>query len=53
VGRLENILGPLFVAYLYTNYGYTSVFVYIATAWIVVALTVGIFGPRTSQRSVG
>ena len=53
VGRLVNILGPLFVAFLFTNYGYTSVFVYIATTWVVVALTVGIFGPRTSQRSVG
>jgi putative MFS transporter len=48
VGRLANIVGPLIVAYLFTRYGMTSVFVYIAASWVVVALAVGLFGPATS-----
>ena len=47
IGRLANAFGPLFVAFLYTNYGYTSVFVYIAICWSMVALLVGSLGPRT------
>lgn len=47
VGRLANGFGPLLIAFLYTRYGYTSVFVYIAACWLVVAITVSIFGPRT------
>jgi MFS transporter, putative metabolite:H+ symporter len=47
VGRLANAFGPFAVAALYANYGYSSVFVYIATSWILVAAAVGIFGPLT------
>jgi MFS transporter, putative metabolite:H+ symporter len=50
VGRLANVFGPLFVALLFTRYGYTSVFVYIATCWVLVAVTVGGFGPRTKGK---
>jgi putative MFS transporter len=50
VGRLANIVGPLIVAYLFTQYGITSVFVYIAASWVVVALAVGLFGPATGLR---
>jgi putative MFS transporter len=50
IGRLANIVGPLIVAYLFSRYGITSVFLYIAGAWIVVALAVGLFGPATSER---
>src|SRR5262249_48252351 len=49
VGRLANIVGPLIVAYLFSQYGITSVFLYIAGAWIVVALAVGLFGPATGE----
>ncbi len=52
VGRLANIVGPLVIAFLYTRYGYASVFMYIASTWLVVALTVGLFGPRTKSRSL-
>jgi putative MFS transporter len=52
VGRLANIVGPLVIAFLFTHYGYTSVFVYIAATWIVVALVVGAFGPPTRSRAL-
>ena len=47
VGRLANALGPLLIAFLFTNYGYMSVFVYIAICWLVVAATISLMGPRT------
>jgi putative MFS transporter len=53
VGRLANILGPLVIAYLYTRFGYASVFMYIASTWLLVAFTVGVFGPATKNRSLG
>jgi putative MFS transporter len=46
-GRLANVFGPLIVALLYKRFGYTSVFVYIASTWIVVALLVSTFGRRS------
>jgi putative MFS transporter len=47
LGRLANALGPLLVAFLFDHYGYTSVFVYIASTWLLVAIAIGCFGPRT------
>jgi putative MFS transporter len=47
VGRLANAFGPFAVAALYAHYGYASVFVYIATSWILVAVAIGGFGPLT------
>jgi MFS transporter, putative metabolite:H+ symporter len=47
VGRLANAFGPLLVAFLYGHYGYASVFMYIATTWILVAIAIGGFGPLT------
>jgi putative MFS transporter len=47
VGRLSNALGPLLIAFLFANYGYQSVFAYIAACWIAVALGVGLLGPMT------
>jgi MFS transporter, putative metabolite:H+ symporter len=46
-GRLANVFGPLIIVFFFSHYGYTSVFIYIALSWIVVALTVGIFGRRS------
>jgi putative MFS transporter len=51
IGRLANIVGPLIVAYVFNRYGLTSVFVYIAASWVVVALAVGLFGPATGVRA--
>lgn len=47
IGRLANAFGPLIVAYLFLHFGYTSVFVYIAVTWLLVAATIGLFGPST------
>jgi len=52
LGRLSNAFGPLVVAYLYTNHGYTSVFVYIATMWLMVAIIIGSLGPLTKGRTL-
>lgn len=47
IGRLANAFGPLVVAFFFNHYGYTSVFVYIAVCWLLVAITLGGFGVRT------
>ncbi|MGP2442243.1 MFS transporter [Streptomyces sp. JW3] len=47
LGRLSNAAGPLVVAALYNNHGYQSVFYFIAGAWLVGAIVLAIFGPRT------
>jgi MFS transporter, putative metabolite:H+ symporter len=52
VGRLANAFGPLVVAFLFNHYGYTSVFVYIAMMWLLVAITIGGFGPLTKGRKL-
>ena len=52
IGRLGNAVGPLIVAFLFTNYGYRSVFAYIAVCWILVACLVLVFGPRMNARSL-
>ncbi len=46
-GRLANVFGPLIVAFLFNHYGYTSVFVYIAMSWALLAITIGSFGARS------
>ncbi len=50
IGRLSNAFGPLLIAFLFTTYGYQSVFVYIATCWIIVATVIGLTGPRTKGK---
>jgi putative MFS transporter len=52
VGRLGNAIGPLIVAFLFTTYGYRSVFAYIAACWMLVALLILAFGPRMNQRTL-
>ncbi len=47
LGRLSNAAGPLIVASLYTHHGYRSVFFFIAGSWLVGAVTLAVFGPRT------
>jgi MFS transporter, putative metabolite:H+ symporter len=46
-GRLINVFGPLIVVFLFNRHGYTSVFVYIACTWVLLALTVLAFGHRS------
>jgi putative MFS transporter len=50
IGRLANGFGPLIVAFLFTSYGYKSVFVYIASTWLAVAFIIAAFGPKTRGR---
>ena len=52
MGRLANVLGPLFVAFLFNHHGYISVFIYIAACWLLVAITISVFGPRTEGRTL-
>lgn len=52
IGRLGNAVGPLIVAFLFTTYGYRSVFAYIAVCWILVALLILTFGPRMNARTL-
>lgn len=49
-GRLANIVGPMIVAALFSAFGYQAVFVYIAACWLIVAVAVALFGPRTGRR---
>jgi putative MFS transporter len=49
LGRLSNAVGPLIIAALYTGSGYQSVFIFIAGMWMVGALALAVFGPRTRQ----
>jgi putative MFS transporter len=42
----------MLIAFLFTHYGYKSVFVYIAVTWLLVALIVTVFGPKTKGRSL-
>lgn len=51
-GRLANVVGPFTVSTLFVVAGYQSVFGYIAACWLVVAFLVGVFGPRTTGRSL-
>lgn len=47
IGRAANIAGPIIVAALYASAGYGVVFGYVAACWGLVAVIVGLFGPRT------
>jgi putative MFS transporter len=49
LGRLSNAVGPLIVAALYQSNGYRSVFYFIAGTWMVGAVALAVFGPRTRQ----
>jgi putative MFS transporter len=51
VGRLANgLVGPFIIAHLFQNYGYTTVFAYIAVCWAAVAILVTSLGPKTRGR---
>ncbi|MEU7767968.1 MFS transporter [Nocardia sp. NPDC049190] len=49
VGRLSNAAGPLIVAALYNRSGYQSVFLFIAGTWLVGAIVLAVFGPKTRR----
>lgn len=47
LGRLSNAAGPLIIAALYTSYGYTTVFYFIAGTWTLGAVVLALFAPKT------
>lgn len=47
LGRLSNAAGPLIIAALYDRTGYQSVFCFIAGTWMVGAVALAVFGPRS------
>ncbi|WP_181138780.1 MFS transporter [Streptomyces sp. Ru73] len=51
-GRAANIVAPLVIAAVYTTpqLGYVGVFVFVAGAWLITALTVAFFGIDTRDR---
>lgn len=49
LGRLSNAIGPLVIAGLYSGSGYRSVFYFIAGTWMVGAVVLAVFGPRTRR----
>jgi MFS transporter, putative metabolite:H+ symporter len=50
LGRLAGAGGGALVAALFSQWGYASVFVYVAGAMVLVGLLIGIFGVRTTGR---
>jgi MFS transporter, putative metabolite:H+ symporter len=52
IGRLSNIVGPLIISGLFLQSGYRSVFFFIAASWVVGAIVIAMFGPRTKKRSL-
>ncbi|WP_051317210.1 MFS transporter [Ectobacillus panaciterrae] len=52
IGRLSNTVGPMLISFIFTGYGYFSVFIFIAVCWLSVAITVSIFGPYTKKRGL-
>jgi MFS transporter, putative metabolite:H+ symporter len=51
-GRIANVLNAFIIAGIYQNFGYISVFAYIAGAWLLTAFMAVAFGPRTTGRSL-
>jgi MFS transporter, putative metabolite:H+ symporter len=52
IGRLSNLVGPLIISYIFTHNGYQSVFYFIAGTWLVGAIVIAFFGPKTKKRSL-
>ena len=49
-GRLANVVGPLVIAFIFKEYGYTSVFIYITIMLLLVGVTIAAFWPSTKGR---
>jgi len=46
-GRLSTAFTSLIIGFLFQRYGTSGVFVFIASAMLIVVVSVGVFGPRT------
>ncbi|MBZ5517425.1 MFS transporter [Bacillus sp. KS1] len=52
VGRLAIVAGPFVVSFLYSGYGFLSVFLFFTGCWFLCALTVGIFGISSKKQKM-
>ncbi|HEX4505537.1 MAG TPA: MFS transporter [Alphaproteobacteria bacterium] len=52
VGRLANVINPFIVSAIFADFGYRTVFAYIAGAWVVTALIALAFGMKTTGRTL-
>ncbi|WAH37136.1 MFS transporter [Alicyclobacillus dauci] len=52
LGRLANVAGGLLVAGIYTHFGYLSVFIYVAVAFLLEGILISAFGVRTAKRAL-
>ncbi|MCZ4589174.1 MFS transporter [Rhodococcus opacus] len=52
MGRVAGLLGGLIVAAIYNGLGFTAVFLYLAGCAAIFAIALGIFGLKTSKRSL-
>ena len=50
--RLSVIFSSFVIAFLLSEFGAPGVFIFIAAAMVVVMLTIGLFGPRTTNLSL-
>jgi hypothetical protein len=50
MGRLVNVGSAFVVAFIFQQYGYVWVFVYIAGTWLAVAFIASVFGARMTGR---
>jgi MFS transporter, putative metabolite:H+ symporter len=53
IARLVNVFGPLVIVAIYSHFGYTSVFLYIALCWLFLAAAVGLWGPGIHEHPRG
>jgi putative MFS transporter len=52
LGRLGNVVGGVVVAGIFNMFGYLSVFLYIASMFLIPGILMGVFGERTAKRSL-
>jgi len=50
--RFANVLGPFIINFLFSRFGYVSVFGYITVCWLLSAMLIVAFGLRTNRQSL-
>lgn len=50
IGRLANMVSPFIISFLYSGYGYLSVFVFFGACWLLCAVAIAVFGVSTRYR---
>ncbi|MCF8567343.1 MFS transporter [Alicyclobacillus tolerans] len=52
LGRLANVGGGVLVAAIYGGLGYLAVFIYVAAAFLIEGVLLGVFGEKTAKREL-